>query len=113
MWLLDVNMPKKLTFLLEEFGIEAQSTQARGWDTLSNSRLVEAASQAGFLCLLTRDKVFGESASRALKSFPGFAVVLVTLPQLPGAEFLQAFQNAWAKTSIFPVPGQITLWPRR
>ena len=113
MWLLDVNMPKKLTFLLKEFGIEAQDTVARGWNTLSNSRLVEEASQAGFLCLLTRDRIFGESASKALKNFPEFAVVLITLPQLPGPEFLQAFRNAWAKTPIFPVPGQITLWPRQ
>ena len=67
MWLLDVNMPKKLTGLLKELGIEAQTSQARGWDTLSNSRLVAAAYEAGFLCLLTRDTIFGESASTALR----------------------------------------------
>jgi hypothetical protein len=49
---------------------------------LTNGILVEAAANAGFNCILTRDRLFGESAARALKRFPGFSVVLVTIPQL-------------------------------
>jgi hypothetical protein len=48
---------------------------------LSNGELVSAAVGAGFTCLLTRDQLFGESAARALKTFPSFAVVVVDLPQ--------------------------------
>jgi len=31
MWLLDVNMPKKVAPLLGEFGIKADSADERGW----------------------------------------------------------------------------------
>jgi hypothetical protein len=40
---------------------------------------VRAVVDAGFQCLLTRDRLFGESASRALKLFPQFAVVVVKM----------------------------------
>ena len=58
MWLLDVNMPKKVGSLLGEFGIEAHSADDRGWGGLTNGALVEAAIQAGFRCILTRDRFF-------------------------------------------------------
>jgi hypothetical protein len=89
MWLLDVNLPKKVCGLLGEFGIEAHRADDRGWGHLTNGALVGAAQQAGFHCILTRDRLFSESAARALKLFPGFCVVLVTIPQLRGAEFLE------------------------
>ena len=66
MWLLDVNLPKKIVGLLGEFGIEAQTADDRGWGSLTNGALVEAAQQVGFRCILTRDRLFGESAARAL-----------------------------------------------
>jgi hypothetical protein len=31
MWLLDVNMPKKVASLLDEFGIESYSADDKGW----------------------------------------------------------------------------------
>jgi hypothetical protein len=65
----------------------------------------------GFSCLLTRDRLFGESASRALKRFPEFSVVVVTLPQLRERPFLQAFRSAWNVAPITPVPGRMTHWP--
>ena len=58
MWLLDVNMPSRLVLLLKQLGIDAETTQARGWGALNNSRLVEATVAAGFSCLLTRDRLF-------------------------------------------------------
>jgi len=59
MWLLDANMPIELVALLKELGIEADSTVARGWNSLSNGKLVSAAAQAKFTALLTRDRLFG------------------------------------------------------
>jgi len=46
MWLLDANMPLHLVALLKELGVEADSAVARGWNTYSNGRLVEAAVRA-------------------------------------------------------------------
>jgi predicted nuclease of predicted toxin-antitoxin system len=111
MWLLDVNMPKRLTSLLKELSIEGVTTQSRGWNTLTNGRLVEAAASAGFSCLLTRDRRFGDSASAALKQFSTFSVVIVTLPQLREQQFLEAFRTAWNNSPILPVPGHRTSWP--
>ncbi|MBK5293426.1 MAG: DUF5615 family PIN-like protein [Acidobacteriia bacterium] len=111
MWLLDVNLPKKIGGLLGEFGIEAHSAGERGWAGLNNGALVEAAQQSGFQCVLTRDRLFSESATRALKRFPEFCVVLVTIPQLRGPEFLEQFRSAWVNSPIQPVAGQLLRWP--
>ena len=111
MWLLDVNMPNKLVRLLGEFGIEAQTTHDRDWDTLTNGRLLEAAASAGFLCLLTRDKLFGDFAAKALRQFPYFSVVVVALPQVREQQFLSAFRKAWTSAPILSVPGRMIRWP--
>ena len=47
MWLLDVNMPRQLKPLLAELGITAETANARGWGTLVNGDLLEAAATAG------------------------------------------------------------------
>jgi hypothetical protein len=111
MWLLDVNVPKKVAAVLGELGVQAQTAEARGWNGLTNGRLVETAVEAGFSCLLTRDRLFSESAARALKRFPQFCVVLVTFPQLRGPEFLEQFRLAWLRSPLQPVPGQLLRWP--
>ena len=111
MWLLDVNLPKKIGGLLGEFGIEAHSADDRGWGGLTNGALVETAQQAGFQCVLTRDRLFGESAARTLKRFPAFCVVLVTIPRLRGPEFLDHFRSAWVRSPIQLVAGQLLRWP--
>jgi hypothetical protein len=80
-WLLDANMDVHLASILAGFGIVCDTAGDRGGKALSNGNLVKAAVDAGFRCLLTRDRLFGESASRALKSFPQFAVVVVNVPQ--------------------------------
>jgi len=111
MWLLDVNMPKKLGALLGGLGIHAECADNRGWGGLTNGTLVEAAVQAGFQCILTRDRLFSESASRALKRFPTFCVVLVTVQQFRGSEFLKHFHSEWARSPIQPVEGELIRWP--
>ncbi len=111
MWLLDVNVPKKISGLLGEFGIETHSADDQGWGALTNGKLVDAAQQAGFTCILTRDRLFGDSAAQALKRFPAFCVVLIAIPQLRGAEFLKQFRNAWIRSPIQPVGGQLLRWP--
>ncbi len=111
MWLLDVNMPKKVGSLLCELGIEAHSADDKGWGSPTNGALVKAAIQAGFLCILTRDRLFSESAARTLKRFPEFCVVLITISQFRGPEFLERFRGAWDRNPIHLVAGQLLRWP--
>jgi hypothetical protein len=111
MWLLDVNMPRKIAMVLGEFGISAQTAEMHRWNGLTNGMLVEAAVQAGFDCVLTRDRLFSESAARALKRFPEFSVVLITIRQLRGPEFLEQFRLAWNRSPIQPTAGHLVEWP--
>ena len=111
MWLLDANIDVHLVATLADLGIRSATAGSRGWKALSNGDLVVAASEAGFECLLTRDQLFGESAARALRSFPQFAVVLVGLPQQRWTPYRERFLAAWAESPIQPVPGWLTRWP--
>ena len=111
MWLLDANVDVHLAAVLREFGIQCETTVSRGWKALSNGELVEVTAAASFRCLLTRDQLFGESASRALKSFPQLSVVVITLPQQRWEDYRRRFLEAWAVSPIQPVPGQLTRWP--
>ena len=111
MWLLDANMPVQLVAMLKELGLDADSAVSRGWNTLSNGSLVRAAAQTNFTVLLTRDRLFGETASSALRVYPDFSIVRITLPQLRAAAFLSAFRAAWQTARIIPVPGRMTEWP--
>ena len=111
MWLLDVNMPKNIRGFLRALGIAADCADDREWGGLANGALVEAAKQAGFRVILTRDRLFSESAARALKVFPDFCVVLVTIPQMRGRAFLKEFRQAWDRSPIQPVAGRLLRWP--
>ncbi|HEV2690849.1 MAG TPA: DUF5615 family PIN-like protein [Bryobacteraceae bacterium] len=111
MWLLDANMDVHLVAELSKFGIQSDTAANRGWKVLSNGELVNAAVAAGFECLLTRDQLFGESAARALRAFPEFGVVVVTLEQQPWAKYRQRFLDAWKSSPIQPSPGRLTHWP--
>lgn len=111
MWLLDANMPVKLVGLLKELGIEADTSVARGWNTLSNGSLVTAAVQGKFSTLLTRDRLFGESAAPSLKVHKEFCIVRVRLPQVRANQFLAAFRASWQTKQIIPAPGRIVDWP--
>src|SRR5271154_27492 len=112
MWLLDANMDVHLVNALKELGVACDSAGNRNWKTLLNSELVGAAASAGFTCPLTRDRRFGESAARALKAFPGFAVVVVTLPQRNSDKYQRQFLAAWSATPIEPVAGSLIRWPQ-
>jgi len=111
MWLLDVNMPLRVAATLDKFGIQAHPAESRSWNGLTNGQLVEAAVQAGFTAVLTRDRLFSESATRALQRFPQFSVILITIPRLRGPQFLEEFDRAWERSPIRPVPGKALSWP--
>ncbi len=111
MWLLDANMDVHLVQTLNELGVSCDTAANRGWRALSNGELVSAAAAAGFTCLLTRDQLFGESAARALKTFPSFAVVVVDLPQQRWQAHQEQFVTAWGARSIEPVAGTLIHWP--
>jgi hypothetical protein len=111
MWLLDANMPIQLLGLLRELGVEADSAIARGWNTLSNGSLVGVAAEAKFTVLLTRDRLFGESAAGALKTNKEFCIVRIGLRQLRADAFLEAFRSAWNEAPIIPISGRMIEWP--
>ena len=92
-------MDVHLVQTLNELGVSCDTSAKRGWKALSNGELVSAAAAAGFTCLLTRDQLFGESAARALKNFPSFAVVVVDLPQ----QRWQAHQEVQDPSNRVPV----------
>lgn len=111
MCLLDVNVPRGVAHLFGSFGIQTQTAEERGWSGLTNGALVEAAADGGFACILTRDRLFSESAAKALKRFPQLSFVLITLPQLRGPQFLEAFHRAWEHNPVSPYPGKLMRWP--
>ncbi len=111
MWLLDANMDVHLLSLLKGLGVGCEATTRRGWQALDNGDLVSAAVKAGFTCLLTQDRLFGEAAARALRAHPLFSVVVVHVPQRPWERYRQDFDAAWSKSPIRPVAGRIIHWP--
>lgn len=111
MWLLDANMDVHIVKLLRELGVNSETADSRGWKNLQNGELVCSAALSGFTCLLTRDRRFGESAARALKAFPDFAVVVVTLPQVDSETHHQQFLAAWTVKPIEPIAGRLICWP--
>jgi hypothetical protein len=111
MWLLDANMDVHLFQTLGELGVSSDTAANRGWKALSNGELVSEAVAAGFICLLTRDQLFADSAARALKTFSGFAVVVVDLPQQRWPAYQERFVAAWASRAIEPVAGALIHWP--
>lgn len=111
MWLLDVNLPNGLLRSLKTFGVAADTTTQRGWRNLGNGDLAKAAFNAGFKVILTRDRLFGESAGKALKLFPDLAIVILRITQSRESSFLVAFDTAWKQLPITPVPGSVMEWP--
>ena len=111
MWLLDVNLPNGLVAALKEFGIDCDTTAGRGWRELENGELARAASAAGFTSILTRDRLFGESAGKALKHHPGLAVVIVTIPQSRSSLYMSEFRRHWGIAAIQPLAGRVIEWP--
>ncbi len=111
MWLLDVNLPNGLVKKLQILGINVDTTVHRGWRSLGNGKLADVAFKAGFKVILTRDRLFGESAGRALQSFPELAVVILRIPQSKETTFLKVFENSWMTSPIQPIAGSVIEWP--
>ena len=111
MWLLDANLDIRIAALLAEFGPQARTSESLGWKQLSNGELVAAAAANGFTCLLTRDQLFTESAARALRKYPEFAIVVIRIPQGKWPAYGEAFRGAWAVLPILPTPGRALSWP--
>ena len=111
MWLLDVNLPNGLVAVLRSYGIACDTTADRGWRELTNGVLARVAWDAGFRSILTRDRLFAESASKALQDVPDLAIVIVTLPQSRSSAYLAEFRAHWSERRIEPVPGSIVRWP--
>ena len=111
MWLLDANMDVHLAGVIRELGFACETAADRGWKALYNGELVTTAANAGFTVLLTRDRLFGESAARVLKTFPEFAIVVINLPQGKWQQYRKQFAAAWTERPIHPVAGRLTLWP--
>jgi hypothetical protein len=55
-----------LATIFKQWGIPCDTVAHRGRKALSNDELVARAFAEGFRCLLTRDQLFGESASEAV-----------------------------------------------
>ena len=111
MWLLDANIDVHLRAVLADLGIDSATAADRGWKALSDRHLVAAAVEGGFDCLVTRDRLFGESASRALRRHENFSVVLITLPQRRWQEYCQLFLEAGADAPVDLKPGSLVEWP--
>ncbi len=107
MWLLDANMDVHLVSVLTGFQISCDTCRQRGWKGLSNGELVRTAVAAGFKCLLTRDRLFGEAASQALRQFPEFAVVVVNVSQRPWPQYREEFLAQWRERPIEPIAGKL------
>ena len=70
-------MDVHLTDLLREYGIRREAATRRGWGGLTNGELVEAATKAGFTCILPRDRLFADSVGRMLDEHSNFSIVVV------------------------------------
>ncbi len=112
MWLLDVNVNRKIIPLLTANGVESQSAIDLGWRLLTNGRLIEKAFVSGFKVMLTNDVRIEQSAEKSLVKFSDFALVLLRLPQIPSEQYLQIFQQQWAKHGILPEKGRLVVWPQ-
>lgn len=111
MWLLDKNVPRQIIPVLQSFSVPFDTAQKRNWGELRNGELLAAASSAGFTCILTRDVLFREEATEALKQHPHVAVILIVIPQIPGKQYGETFKKHWEKKAIIPIPGQLLIWP--
>ena len=98
MWLLDHNLSKQLAGSLKSLGIECDTAAHRGWNNLGNGELLSAASRADFTCILTRDVLFAESASKAMD-------------RLRGHEYATQFLKDWSRSPIIPEPYGMIRWP--
>jgi hypothetical protein len=111
-WLLDEGLPVPLFACLKRLGVEVQTAEFRQWKGLRNGNLVMVATEAGFLAILTKDRLFAQDATKALVNYPKMAIVLVQLPQKPRRQYIETFEDQWKKSKIIPVAGRVIEWPK-
>ena len=111
MWLLDHNIPQQLADVLKSLGINCDTASNRGWSELQNGELLSAANDAGFTCILTKDSLFAESAARAMNQFSQMAIVLITIPQSRGPQYVEKFLKHWKQSPISTKPQEMIRWP--
>ena len=111
MWLLDVNIDLSIIPELVSLGYKAESSIHLGWRELRNGNLLQKAIENNYEVLLTRDKLFYESAAKAFKKNPNFAIVLMNLPQAKSSVYLEKFREAWKHKPIQPIAGTVIHWP--
>ena len=111
MWLLDANISHRVKAILTHVGIACATSHERGWAELRNGELVKSAVEGGFTCILTQDILFIEAASKVLKRYPEFAIVLIRLKQQRGRAYVVTFQEFIEKKPIVPKKGQLLEWP--
>jgi hypothetical protein len=78
-WLRDEGLPTSLHKCLTNLKVEVETVEFRGWKGLRNGRLVLVAAEAGFTCILTKDRSFAQDARKSLVAHPKMAIVLVLL----------------------------------
>ena len=111
MWLLDVNIDLRVVDLLAALGQPAESAISQGWRELRNGHLLKKAVENNYSSLLTRDKLFHESAKKVFEHNPNFSIVLIDLPQAKYPQYLESFKMSWNTNPIKPVSGKCIIWP--
>ena len=111
MWLLDANLDLALIPFLRSQGVNCEAAALLQWGGLTNGQLSSAAVEAGYTCLLTRDRRFAESAAGMMRGIAELAIVVVTLAQQPSSLYLDSFRAAWSESQIKPVAGEAITWP--
>lgn len=111
MWLLDEGLPISLYKLLQELDVKVETVEFRSWKGLRNGNLVSAAAEAGFICILTKDRLFAQDAKKSLSIYSHMSVVLIDLPQQPREQYLKNFKDHWSESKIAPIAGQLIEWP--
>lgn len=109
--LVDVNLPPGVARLLNKAGVSATPAVREGWGTLANGNLIRAAVAKDYQGIITRDTTLHIDADYVLRTHPDFAVVIVRLPQVRGAEYLAAFAKALQHSPLRPETGKVLEWP--
>lgn len=111
MLLLDENLPLKIKDILEQNGYKCETVFTLGWSGLKNGQLVSKAIEKGYSAILTKDKLFAESAAKSLSKFPNFAVIRITLLQKTLKEYLNNFSLLLKEKPLELILGTLTEWP--
>ena len=91
--LLDENVPVDIIPFLRGSGHIVESVNSLGWKGMKNGDILERAALS-FDLFVTRDKDF-DSAQLGQRAGGSFGIVLLALPQQPGAAYAAAFERSW------------------